>query len=131
MNISSVNGASFVSLGGGGSIDEEYKKILEKLMALGITPSGNKSTDKAKLREYEMRQLKAELGSNGRGVVNKANYLTISSEEIDRIRQKLQDKADEEEPEFKEKKEACENKTGAEQQALLNQHFLVKKKRYD
>ena len=128
MNISSVNSVSCFSCVGG-SIDEEHKRIIEKLMALGITPTGNKSTDKAKLREYEMRQLKTELGSKGHGAVNKSNYLTISSEEIDRIRQKLQDKAKEEDPEFIEQKDACENKVGAEQQALLNQHFLVKKKK--
>ena len=132
MNISSniaVNSISGFSAGAG--IDEEYKRIIEKLMALGITPSGNKASDKAKLREYEMKQLKAELGADGKGSVNKSEYITISSAEIEQIKQTLQARAEEEKsPEFQEKKEAAQNQTGATQEAILNQYFIKKKKQF-
>ena len=123
MNISSnisVNSVSSVSAGSG--IDEEYKRIIEKLLALGITPSGNKASDKAKLHEYEMKQLKAELGSDGKGSVNKSDYITISSAEIEQIKATLQAKNEEEKsPEFQEKKEAAQNQTG---------YFIKKKKQF-
>lgn len=102
---------------------------MEKLLALGITPTGNKSADKAKLREYEMRQVKTELGSTGKGTVNASKYLTISSNEINEMKQKLQSRAEEENsPENKEKRFAAENRIGAEQEALINQYFIKKKK---
>lgn len=131
MNISSNIGISSVSCisSGGGSLDEEYKRIIEKLMSLGIMPSGNKSSDKAKLHEIELKQLKTELGTKGKGSVNPAKYVTISSREIEQIKQKLQAKAEEEDSaEYKEKMDAAANRTGAEQNARLNQYFIKKKK---
>lgn len=125
MSSTSVNSISSISIGSG--IDEEYKRIIEKLMALGITPSGNKTSDKAKLREYELRELKSELGTNGKGNVNKSNYITISSSEIERLKMQLQTKEEDSE-EMKEKKEAAQNQTGAMQEAMLNQYFIKKKK---
>lgn len=124
IGISSVSGIS----SGGGSIDEEYKRIIEKLMSLGIMPSGNKASDKAKLRELEMKQLKTELGTKGSGTVNPSRYVTISSSEIEQLKQKFQEKAKEEDsPEYQEKKNAAENRIGAEQEARLNQYFIKKK----
>lgn len=123
MNISPVNSISCISSGSG--IDEEYKKIIEKLIALGITPSGNKAADKAKLHEYELRQLKIELGTNGKGTVNKANYLTISSSEIEQLKENLQAAEQENKPKSRE----MEERTGAKQEALLNKYFIEKRKR--
>jgi len=113
---------------GGGGMDEEHKRIIERMLALGLTPTGNKASDKAKLRDVEMQLLKNELGSNGKGVVNTGKYVTIGATEIESLKEKLQLKAKEENPEEKKDKENFENKIGAEQQALLNK-FLIKKKK--
>lgn len=113
-------------ISGGGSVDEEYKRIIAKLLEYGIMPSGNKSADKAKLREIEMQKLKTELGTSGKGNVNPAKYVTISAAEIEKIKEKLQSKKrDEEAPEMQEKRNAAKNRTGAEQQARLNRYFLT------
>lgn len=108
-------------------MDEEHKRIIERMLALGLTPTGNKASDKAKLREIEMQMLKAELGSKGKGSVNSAKYVTISTAEIEQIKEKLQQKAKDEDPQEKEKCENFKNMTGAEQQALLNKWQIKKK----
>lgn len=124
MNISGINSTGMIS--GGGGPDEEYRRIIAKLLQLGIMPSGNKAADKAKLREIEMKQLKTELGTNGKGAVNKAKYVTISSAEIEQLKEKLKAKEKENQsPEMQEKRQAAEKRTGAEQQARLNRYFLT------
>ena len=72
-----------------GSIDEEHKRIIEKLISLGLSPTGSKANDKAKLHEYEIRQVKTELGSKGNGSVNTTKYITVSTQEIERLKEKL------------------------------------------
>lgn len=120
MNISGINGIGMIS-SGGGSIDEEYKRIIAKLLEYGIMPSGSKSTDKAKLHEIEMQKLKTELGSNGKGTVNQSKFVTISASEIEQLKEKLQATERENKP----KCEEMEKRTGAQQQALLNRYFLT------
>jgi len=51
MNISALSGTS-----SGVAIDSEYQRIIRELRALGIEPTGNKSTDKAKLEEATSSQ---------------------------------------------------------------------------
>lgn len=124
MNISGISSTGIIS--GGGGADEEYKRIIAKLMEYGIMPSGNKSADKAKLRQIEMQKLKTELGETGKGTTNPAKYVTISASEIQQLKEKLQSKKREENtPEMQEKRKAAENRTGAEQQARLNRYFLT------
>ncbi|MBO7671883.1 hypothetical protein J6S88_00585 [bacterium] len=106
------------------SIDEEYKKIIEKLLAIGIQPTGNKTADKAKLRQYEMQQLKIALGANGKGEVNKADYLTISAKEIETMKDNLKINAEEE----KLVENINEDFTGRTKKAMLNRFFIEKKK---
>lgn len=126
MNISGINGTGMIS--GGGAPDEEYRRIIAKLLEYGIMPSGNKSADKAKLRDIEMRQLRTELGADGSGSPNKSKYVTISATEIEQLKEKLKSiKRDDNTPEMQEKQKAAENRTGAAQQALLNQ-YLIKKR---
>ena len=130
MNISintNVNISTGGMIVGGGGMDEEYKRIVERMLALGLTPTGNKSSDKAKLRDVEMQMLKSELGTKGKGSVNTGKYVTISSAEIKQIKEKLQEKAKDEDPDEKAKRADAENMTGAEQQALLNKWFIKKK----
>lgn len=124
LKINSGISCSFGAIGGG-SVDEEYKRIVERMLALGLTPTGNKSADKAKLHEAEMQQLKSELGRNGKGSVNTKKYVTISSTEIQELKKELNDKyKDETSVEFQEISNAAKNQTGAEQQALLNKYLL-------
>ncbi len=104
----------------GSYIDSEHKAIIEKLMALGITPTGNKASDKAKLREIELKQVKVELGNNGKGSVNSGKYLTVSTAEIERMRMKLQ----ENDEELQEKRHAVENKLGATQEAEIARYWI-------
>ena len=104
----------------GSVIDEEYKRIVERMLALGLTPSGNKSSDKTKLREVELQMLKSELGVKGTGTVSKNKYLTISPQEILQLQEKLKEKSEQ-------KDLINENKTlmlGAEQQAILNKYYF-------
>ena len=109
------------------SIDEEHRRIMEKLLSLGIQPSGNKAADKAKLRSYEMQQLKIEIGINGKGTVNKANYLTISSNEIEKIINDIKMNSKEEDAEISENNEDIgDNYIGSSQEAVLNKYFLIK-----
>ena len=58
MNIQGVSLYTGVSSCGGGSIDPEQKRIAQKLLSYGYTPTGNKSTDKATLRKIELRKAK-------------------------------------------------------------------------
>ncbi len=46
MNVSALSGTA-----SGIMIDSEYQRIIRELRALGIEPTGNKTTDKAKLEE--------------------------------------------------------------------------------
>ena len=123
---SNFNIASSGLIVGGGGMDEEYKRIIERMLALGLTPTGNKTSDKAKLREIEMQLIKTELGQNGKGSVNSGKYVTISTSEIEKLKEKLQEKAMQDEQENKELKEHFKNMTGAEQQALLNKWKVFK-----
>ncbi len=117
-------------ISGGGGADEEYKRIIAKLMEYGIMPSGNKSADKAKLRQIEMQKLKTELGPTGSGTTNPSKYVTISASEIQQLKEKLKSKKqDENTPEMQEKRKAAQNRTGANQEAALNQYFMIKKRR--
>lgn len=40
-------------------VDEEEKRIAAKLLEYGILPSGNKTVDKARLREIELKEAKS------------------------------------------------------------------------
>ncbi len=42
-------------------IDSEHKRIMEELRALGIEPTGNKSTDKMKLQQAKEAQKKSDV----------------------------------------------------------------------
>ena len=110
-----------------GSIDEEHKRIIEKLISLGLSPTGSKANDKAKLHEYEIRQVKTELGSKGNGSVNTTKYITVSTQEIERLKEQLKTtEKDENSLEYKEKEDATKLQTGATQIAALNKWFLKK-----
>ncbi len=74
------------------TMDEEHKKIARRLRMYGITPSGNKNADKAKLHEIELREAKKE-----DCVSNK--FLTVTKEEQEKIQEKKKEKRKEINPE--------------------------------
>lgn len=131
MNISGISSVSS-SFGIGAGIDAEEQEIMRRLKALGITPTGNKATDKAKLHQHEMMELKAEIkATGGKGSINKSKYLTISTNEIEQLKEAEKDRnkqTEEDDEETETKKEAAKHQLGATQESILNQHFLVKKK---
>ena len=91
MEINKVNGGNsfyFCNI----RIDEEEKKIIKKLMQYGITPTFNKSADKAKLHEIELREAKKE-----NCVTNK--FLTLTKGEQEKIQEKKKEKRKEISPE--------------------------------
>ena len=63
------------------SFDSEEKEIMNRLMAYGVTPTGNKATDRAMLRRIEEQKAKED-----NCVSNK--YLTVSTQEQERIQNK-------------------------------------------
>ena len=48
-----INGVSGFGIGLCGVIDSEHQRIMRELRALGIEPSGDKATDKAKLERVQ------------------------------------------------------------------------------
>ena len=91
MNINGIGSFSIPSICGG-SVDSEEKEIMRRLMAYGIKPTGDKTTDKAMLRRIELNEAK-----NNNFVTTK--FLTVSKSEQEEIqRKKKEKKAEIEEP---------------------------------
>lgn len=65
--------------------DYEYIQIIKKLAQYGIRPTGCKSTDKAKLREIELRLVEKESHPSSK-------FLTVSIEEQEKILAKKKEK---------------------------------------
>jgi len=67
------------------SIDYEYQQIIKRLLMYGLKPSGNKSADKARLHEIELREAKKE-----NCITTK--FLTVSTQEQQKIQDKKKEK---------------------------------------
>lgn len=67
------------------SIDSEEKEIMQRLLSYGCTPTGDKATDKARLRRIEEERAKQD-----NYVSNK--YLTVSQSECQRIQDNKKNK---------------------------------------
>ena len=68
------------------NVDSEYLRILQELMQLGITPSGNKSVDKAKLAEAKQKlikkiQEKEQNAQNAQFNIDKDTNNTVQNDE--------------------------------------------------
>ena len=87
-NISSVS-----SFGISCAIDLEHQEIMRRLLAYGITPTGNKTADKANLRKIELEKAKQE-----NSVSNK--FLTVTKSEQENIQAKKKEKKKELNPEL-------------------------------
>ena len=91
MNVNNVNiNSSMMFLGGP---DAEEKRIARRLLQYGITPSGNKSADRAKLHEIELKEAK-KLNY----ITNK--FLTVTVAEQEKILEKKKEKREEVNPEL-------------------------------
>lgn len=101
------------------SFDYEYRRIIKKLKQYGIKPTGNKTSDKARLKEIEMRELKEE-----ESVSNK--HLTISKGEQERVLEKKAKKDEEKYPQFDLNRVQAEELLG--QQLLQSIEIKQKKK---
>ena len=76
----------------GGSVDEEEKRIMRRLLQYGIKPTGQKNIDKPKLHEIELQKAKLE-----DYVSNK--FLTVTKSEQEKIQAKKKEKRKERNPE--------------------------------
>ena len=76
----------------GGSIDEEEKRIMRRLLQYGIKPTGQKSIDKPKLHEIELQKAILE-----DCVSNK--FITVTKSEQEKIQAKKKEKRKERNPE--------------------------------
>ena len=95
-------------------IDAEELLIIQKLLAYGVTPTGDKSADREKLHQIEINKAKQlNYVSN--------EFLTVSSAEQEKIQERKKERRKEIYPE--EKKEYRENFTGAN--ALGEQIYLA------
>lgn len=83
MNIRNIGFSSSISCVS--SVDSEEKEIMRRLLAYGITPTGNKITDRAKLREIELERAK-----NSNYVI--PDLFTVSKSEQDEIQKVKKDK---------------------------------------
>lgn len=91
-------------------IDYEYQEIIRKLALYGLRPSGSKSTDRARLHQIELREAEKESCIT-------TKFLTVSTEEQEKIQAKKQEKKDDINPELE------QNKLG--QEILGEQIFLA------
>lgn len=76
----------------GGSVDEEEKAIMRRLLQYGVKPTGKKIIDKAKLHDIELRKAEVEPC-----VSNK--FLTVTKSEQEKIQAKKKEKRKERNPE--------------------------------
>lgn len=73
--------------------DEEHKRIMRKLRAYGIMPTGIKSTDFSLLRKIELEEAKKESCVS-------TKFITVSIEEQEKIQEKKREKKVENNPEI-------------------------------
>ena len=77
-------------------IDREEQEILRRLLKYGIRGTGNKSIDKAKLHEIELREAQKENTISSK-------FLTVGKNEQEKIQDKKKEKKAETFPEIKQK----------------------------
>lgn len=82
-NINPINNSLFPVFGC--VIDYEYARIIRKLAQYGQKPSGNKSHDKQRLHEIELREAKKENCISSK-------FLTVTKGEQEKIQEKKKEK---------------------------------------
>ena len=74
--------------------DAEEQEIARRLLTYGETPTGDKTTDKARLRQIELKKAQEE-----NSITNK--FLTVSKAEQEKIQEKKKIKRKENNPDLK------------------------------
>lgn len=74
-------------------IDSEEQEIARRLRAYGVLPTGDKTTDRAKLREIELKKAQEE-----NSITNK--FLTVSKSEQEKIQERKKAKRQENNPDL-------------------------------
>ena len=95
-------------------VDEEEKLIMQRLLAYGVRPTGNKTVDREKLHQIELKEAKSL-----NYITNK--FLTVSRSAQENIQEKKKQLRQENNPELKQ--EYKEKFTGAN--TLGEQKFLA------
>lgn len=116
-----MNGVtSYAVCTSGCSMDAEEKRIAARLRQYGIKPTGDKNTDKAKLREIELREAKNETG-----VSNK--FLTVTKGEQEKIQAQKKELKKQVNPEQFSNSEKIQRRKDVEkaEKALGEQLFLA------
>ena len=72
--------------------DYEYQRIIRKLMEYGITPTGNKTADRNKLHEIELREAEKE-----NCITSK--FVTVTKSEQEKIQERKKEHRKEVNPE--------------------------------
>ena len=80
MSVKSINCSLFV-------YDWEYKAIIRKLAQYGLKPTGNKTSDKMRLHQIEVREAQKEECVTSR-------FLTVEKGEQEKIQEKKEEKKD-------------------------------------
>lgn len=93
MTINKIENIGYSSFYFSFGIDDEYQKIIARLRMYGYEPTGNKSADRAKLHEIELREAKKE-----NCVTTK--FLTVSTNEQEKIQEKKREVRKENNPEL-------------------------------
>lgn len=94
MSIQKIPSIGLFSMSGGP--DNEHLEIMRRLRAYGVMPTGDKTADKNKLREIELKKAKEETS-----VSNK--FYTVSIAEQEKIQEKKKEKRIENNPELGDK----------------------------
>ena len=103
------------------AIDSEEKEIIARLLAYGVTPTGDKQTDKNLLHKIELEKARQEVNSNPEGGVSSNKYLTVSQGEINAMTETKKERK-------QQTKTTQEHNKGAEILASYNQFLINKKK---
>ena len=91
MKINKINNCT-CSFSVSSGCDSEEKRIAKRLLAYGIQPTFNKSTDRAKLHEIELKE-----AQNENSISNK--FITVTRQEQEKIQEKKKEKRKETNPE--------------------------------
>lgn len=116
-----MNGVtSYAVCTSGCSMDAEEKRIAARLRQYGIKPTGDKNTDKAKLREIELREAQKQ-----NTITNK--FLTVTKGEQEKIQAQKKELKKQVNPEQFPNSEKIQRRKAAEkaEKALGEQLFLA------
>lgn len=109
------------------NVDSEHSKIMRMLISYGLTPTGNKGDDKARLHRFEIELAKEELKAITNDSVRAFHFLTISNAEIQELRNAISPPKIEDDELQLENQKLAEERVGENQIAQMNSFFIQKK----